>query len=101
MHLYPIYIYILYSCRCIASSGSQDSLQFLAFALPVCLTLALKVASVQFLSVAAAAKGVVAAAAHQITKPHGLTTYSTCRLYRTYRLYRLYSYIGDAVYMQR
>lgn len=46
----------------------EDCCSFLAFALPVCLTLALKVASVQFLSIAAAAKGVVAAAAHQITK---------------------------------
>eukprot|EP00439_Symbiodinium_sp_Y106_P046974 s496_g6.t1 len=43
----------------------RDSLDFLAFALPVCLTLALKVASVQFLGIAAAARGVVAAAAHQ------------------------------------
>jgi len=46
----------------------QEFGSFLAFALPVCLTLALKVASVQFLSIAASAKGVVAAAAHQITK---------------------------------
>ncbi|CAJ1356127.1 unnamed protein product [Effrenium voratum] len=46
----------------------EDANSFLFFALPVCLTLTLKVASVQFLSVAATAKGVVAAAAHQITK---------------------------------
>lgn len=46
----------------------KDAFNFLGFALPVCITLALKVASVQFLSVAASAKGVVGAAAHQITK---------------------------------
>lgn len=46
----------------------SDSFAFLAFSLPICGTLALKVATVQFLSAAATSRGVVAAAAHQITK---------------------------------
>mmetsp|Transcript_44156 Transcript_44156/g.136467 ORF Transcript_44156/g.136467 Transcript_44156/m.136467 type:complete len:450 (-) Transcript_44156:76-1425(-) len=45
-----------------------DALSFFAFALPVCLTLALKVATVQFLNLAASTRGVYAAAAHQVTK---------------------------------
>jgi len=45
-----------------------EVLSFLGFAAPVCLTLLLKVATVQFLSVAASSLGVLEAAAHQITK---------------------------------
>mmetsp|Transcript_11558 Transcript_11558/g.30901 ORF Transcript_11558/g.30901 Transcript_11558/m.30901 type:complete len:598 (+) Transcript_11558:60-1853(+) len=46
----------------------MESIDFLAVNLPICATLALKVATVQVLSAAATTRGVLAAAAHQITK---------------------------------
>lgn len=46
----------------------RDALHFLAFALPVCLTLSLKVAAVQLLNFFSSSGGIVDAAAHQVTK---------------------------------